>query len=51
MINGKAAPNSLYGTPCYAPGVVKFNPVDKLTTHIGPDFGVRCWMAELLEVD
>ena len=36
-----AAPNgSLYGIPSAARRVVKFNPVDKSTTRIGPDFGV-----------
>ena len=35
-----AAPNgSLYGIPCAARQFVKFNPIDKSTTHIGPDFG------------
>ena len=38
-----AAPNgSLYGIPSAARRVVKFNPVDKSTTHIGPDFGDGC---------
>ena len=35
-----AAPNGfLYGIPCSARQVAKFNPVDKSITHIGPDFG------------
>ena len=35
-----AAPNgSLYGIPYYAGRVSKFNPLDKSTTEIGPDFG------------
>ena len=35
-----AAPNgSLYGVPCNARQVAKFNPVDESFTHIGPDFG------------
>ena len=29
----------LYGIPCDAPRVVKFNPLDKSLTEIGPDFG------------
>ena len=34
-----AAPNgSLYGIPYYARRIVKFNPVDKSMTIIGPDF-------------
>ena len=28
-----------YGIPCNARRVVKFNPLDKLLTEIGPDFG------------
>ena len=40
-----AAPNgSLYGIPSAARRVVKFNPVDKSTTRIGPDFGVVDYM-------
>ena len=35
-----AAPNgSVYAIPARARRVVKFNPVDKTITHIGPDFG------------
>ena len=35
-----AAPNgSLYGCPCKARRVVKFDPVSKSITEIGPDFG------------
>ena len=30
---------SIYGIPCNARRVVKFNPVNKSITHIGPDFG------------
>ena len=43
-----AAPNGcLYGTPCFARRVAKFNPVDKFMTFIGPDFGdgVKCWQS------
>jgi hypothetical protein len=29
----------LYGIPCYARHVVKFNPIDKSLTEIGPDLG------------
>ena len=29
----------LYGIPCYARRVVKFNPIEKSLTEIGPDFG------------
>jgi hypothetical protein len=29
----------LYGIPCYARRVVKFNPIDKSLTEIGPDLG------------
>ena len=37
-----AAPNgSIYGIPESARQVVKFNPVDKSITYIGPDFGGR----------
>ena len=39
-----AAPNgSLYGIPCNTGRVLKFNPVDKSITHIGPDFGNGHW--------
>ena len=39
-----AAPNgSLYGIPFSARRVVKFNPIDKSMTHIGPDFGDGKW--------
>ena len=42
-----AAPNGyLYGIPDNASRVIKFNPVDKSMTHIGPDFGIgsgKCW--------
>ena len=35
-----AAPNgSLYGIPLRARRVIKFNPIDKSITEIGPDFG------------
>ena len=34
-----AANGFLYGIPCSARQVAKFNPVDKSITHIGPDFG------------
>ena len=35
-----ATPNGyLYGIPCYARRVGKFNPVGKSFTHIGPDLG------------
>ena len=38
-IGNLAAPNgSVYGIPRDASYVVKFNPVDKSTTHIGPNF-------------
>ena len=38
-----AAPNgSLYGIPYNARRVVKFNPIDKSMTHIGPDFRSIC---------
>ena len=30
---------SIYGIPCSARKVIKFNPVDKSITHIGPDLG------------
>jgi hypothetical protein len=30
----------LYGIPCYARHVVKFNPIDKSLTEIGPDLGL-----------
>ena len=33
---------SIYGIPNEADQVVKFNPVDKSITHIGPHFGDRC---------
>ena len=39
-----AAPNGfVYGIPADARRVVKFNPVDKSFTHIGPDFGDEKW--------
>ena len=34
-----AANDSIYGIPFQARRVIKFNPVDKSMTHIGPDFG------------
>ena len=34
---------SLYGIPCEARRVVKFNPLDKSMNFIGPDFG-DAWM-------
>ena len=38
------APNgSLYGIPYCARRAVKFNPVDKSISCIGPDFGSRLW--------
>ena len=41
-----AAPNgSLYGIPFSARRVVKFNPIDKSMTHIGPDLrSIRKWI-------
>ena len=39
-----AANSSLYCVPFSARRVVKFDPIDKSITHIGPDFGVgRKW--------
>ena len=39
-----AAPNGfVYGIPANARRVVKFNPVDKSMTDIGPDFGTHGW--------
>ena len=39
-----AAPNGfVYGIPAHARRVVKFNPVDKSFTHVGPDFGDEEW--------
>ena len=35
----EGADGSLYGIPAYARRVVKFNPVDKSITHIGPNLG------------
>ena len=32
---------SIYGIPFNARRVVKFNPVNKSITHIGPDFGEK----------
>ena len=32
---------STYGIPCKARRVIKFNPLDKSMTYIGPDFGDR----------
>ena len=38
-----AAPNgSLYGIPCEARRVIKFNPIDKSMTEIGPTLGIGC---------
>jgi hypothetical protein len=34
------ADNCIYGIPARARRVVKFNPVDKSMTEIGPDFGL-----------
>ena len=34
-----ASNGSIYGIPCLARRVVKFNPVDNSITHIGPDLG------------
>ena len=48
-----AAPNgSLYGIPCGARKVVKFNPVDKSIAYIGPDFDdydVKWWRGAMTD--
>jgi hypothetical protein len=37
------ADDNIYGIPCHARRVIKFNPVDKSTIEIGPDLGPGMW--------
>jgi hypothetical protein len=39
----RGADDCIYGIPCDARRVVKFNPVDNSLTEIGPDLGEREW--------
>ena len=45
-----ATNGSIYGIPCRALRVVKYNPVDNSVTEIGPDFGKYGMGASGMEV-